>query len=195
MSSPPWEPQQPPPGPPPGWQPPHGYRPDGGHGYPPQPGPQWPGPPQSSGPQAPGPQWPGPQGPGPQWPAGAYPPPYNPQHAGPHGAYGVPPPGDRKPSRTPWIIAIVIASAVAVVLLAVGLFAATGGGPRDERSYQEGRAAAQSISVLVKFGGATPEEACESEFVLRTPMNKKSDVRRGDFIAGCVDALAEKSDR
>ena len=182
MSSPPWEPQQPPSGPPPGWQQPNAYRPGGGHGYPPPPGPP-----------PPGPQWLGPQSPGPQWPAGAYPPPYIPQPAGPHGAYGAPPPG--RPSRTPWVIAIVIASAVALVLLAVGLFAATGGGPRDERSYQEGRAAAQSISVLVKFGGATPEEACESEFVLRTPMNEKSDVRRGDFIAGCIDGVTEKMNR
>ena len=61
--------------------------------------------------------------------------------------------------------------------------------PPDDESYQAGRAAAENGSTMVKFGGAAPEEYCEQQFVLSTPVGKQSDFNRGDFMDGCVDAM------
>lgn len=78
-----------------------------------------------------------------------------------------------------------------LALVCYALLYATGAGPRDEESYQAGRSAAENGSTMVKFGGSTPEEYCEQQFVLGTPLGKKSDFDRGDFIDGCIDALSE----
>jgi hypothetical protein len=75
------------------------------------------------------------------------------------------------------------------------LLYATGAGPRDEESYQAGRSAGESGATMVKFGGSTPEDYCEQQFTFETPLGTNSDLERGDFIDGCVEALTEELNR
>ncbi|GAS93171.1 MULTISPECIES: hypothetical protein [Mycolicibacterium] len=161
MNSPPWEPPRPPSGPQPGWHQPNPYGPAGGQGNPPP----WPGQ-----------QW----QPAPPPPGYGVPPPH------PYGGFSAPPPRKRS-TATRWLIGLAATAALALVGYAV--LSATGAGPRDDESYQAGRAAAENGSTMVKFGGAAPEEYCEQQFVLSTPVGKQSDFNRGDFMDGCVDAM------
>lgn len=165
MSSPPWEPQRPPTGPPPGWQQPNPYGPAGGYPHPPP-------------------------GPGLQWPASGQSPPYGWPPAAPYGGFGAPPPPQTHRSNARWIIWTLVA-AVAAIALFSGLYNALG--PRDEASYQAGREAGAEGDVFVKYGGAKPEEHCDGQFTLRNTIGgKKTDFRRRDWIAGCLDALEEQ---
>lgn len=167
MSSPPWEPQRPPTGPPPGWQQPNPYGPAGGHGHPPP--------------------WPGPQ-----WPPGGQPPPYGPPPPAPYGGFGAPPPFKPTRSKTGWIIGIVVAVVAAIALFS-GLSAVLGLGPRDERSYQAGREEAETSYIFFQYGGSgTAEDFCDGQFTLSTIGDDNDDLRRRDFIAGCLDVVEEK---
>jgi hypothetical protein len=140
-------------------------------------------------PSGPPPGWQQPW-PAPQWPPAGQPPPYPPP-VSPYGAFGPPSPVRQPRSTTPWVIGI-IAAVVAVGVLSVVLVVALGDGSRDERSYQEGRKAGQTSIVLVEWGGAKPEEVCRNQYSLRTMANSNSDLRRRDYIAGCLDAMKEE---
>ena len=105
-----------------------------------------------------------------------------------YSGFGAPSP--KKPSTaTRWLIGLSVTAVLALICYA--LLYAAGAGPRDGESYQAGRAAGEGGSTMVKFGGSTPEDYCKQQFVLGTPLGKKSAFDRGDFMDGCIDALSE----
>jgi hypothetical protein len=83
-----------------------------------------------------------------------------------------------------------LVAAVAAIALFSGLYNALG--PRDEQSYQAGREAGSTGDTMIKFAGGTPEEFCKNQFNLSTMGNRKSDLRRRDFMAGCLDVVEEE---
>ena len=98
-------------------------------------------------------------------------------------------PPKKRSTATRWLIGLSVTAVLALICYA--LLYAAGAGPRDGESYQAGRAAGEGGSTMVKFGGSTPEDYCKQQFVLGTPLGKKSAFDRGDFMDGCIDALSE----
>ncbi|MBB2993073.1 hypothetical protein FHR72_004580 [Mycolicibacterium iranicum] len=104
----------------------------------------------------------------------------------------MPQPGKPKRSTTLWVV--ITGAVIAVIILcAVVLMPILG--PRDEQSYEAGRSAAGSASTMIKFGGADPEDYCDGQFTLSTPIGEKNKYNRRDFMDGCLDAIAEDMGR
>jgi hypothetical protein len=85
----------------------------------------------------------------------------------------------------------VVGAVAAIGLVSMVLISVLGDGSRDERSYQEGRKDGSSGSVLVKWGGETPEGYCKNQYNLITLSGNRSDLRHRDYLAGCLDGMKE----